>query len=129
MTALPAVSQGEALNDAVWFARRPGRRYRLRPGPDGTAWIVRRTLFTPAFPYPDTDEALRPAWFLAAYPDLNPRERDELAKVARKAERATGRRTARAQHDCGQAAESANRGQGRRIMNPLAVFRTRGGRG
>jgi len=82
-----------AADDRNWFADHPGRRYRARRI-GGDVWIVRRRsrallrTWTATLPpgLPDTDEALRPAWFAAAWPDLNPRTRAELVKEARKAE-------------------------------------------
>jgi hypothetical protein len=96
----PIVTEADALGDRNWFAEHPGRRYRHRPGPDRTVWLIRhrgggvylRTLATPAISYPDADEALRQLWFEAAWPDLDPEQRAELVKEARKIERATGRR-------------------------------------
>lgn len=93
MTPLPSVTAADALDDGDWFGASPKRRYRVRPA-SGGAWIVRRRgramlrTFAVALPpgLPDTDEALRQAWFAAAWPALDPRTRAELVKEARKAE-------------------------------------------
>jgi hypothetical protein len=89
------VSDADAFADQQFTGDHPGRRYHRRPGPDGTVWLIRRrgsaylrTLARPGLDCPDTDEALRRAWFEAAWPDLDPPIRDKLIKAARTAERA-----------------------------------------
>jgi hypothetical protein len=93
MTAPP--SDEEALSDRSWFKNNPLRRYRRRRVGD-TAWIIRRRggdvlLRTLAAELPrglpDTDKGLRGAWIAGAWRDLNPRERDELAKQIRREEK------------------------------------------
>jgi hypothetical protein len=71
---LPPVTSATALDDAVWFQRRPARRFRGRPG-DGGSWIIRRrgtVLFRTWTPQPvnlvDTDKALATHWFETAWP-------------------------------------------------------------
>jgi hypothetical protein len=100
---LPPVTEAAARDDRAWFDTHPGRRYRRRPGPDGTVWVIQRRgrdvylriLAQTANRHPDNDEALRQLWFEAALPDLDRATRDELIKEARKAERAATRRSTR----------------------------------
>lgn len=97
MSAVPAVTDDDARLDRELFDAHAGRRYHQRPGDVGGVWLVRRrgggTLlrtFAPTLPpgLPDDDEALRRAWFAAAWPGLTPKTRDRLIKAARTAERA-----------------------------------------
>lgn len=90
------VTDDDTFADQQFTADHPGRRYHRRPGADGSVWLIRRrgraylrTLARPAIGCPDTDEALRRAWFEAAWPDLPPTTRAGLIEDARKAERGT----------------------------------------
>lgn len=97
MTApAPIVSDAAAFADQQFTADHQRRRYHRRPGPDGSVWLIRRqgraylrTLARPAINCPDTEEALRRAWFEAAWPELDKPTRDKLIEAARAAERAT----------------------------------------
>jgi hypothetical protein len=93
---VPTVTPAEAQDDAGWF-RGTRRRYRLRRTADGGGWIIRRRAggillrsWAPALPdaLPDNDEALRPYWYLAAYPELPAAQRHALIQEARQQERA-----------------------------------------
>jgi hypothetical protein len=90
----PAVTLAEAQEDWAWF-RGTRRRYRLRRTADG-CWLIRRRaggvllrVRAPTLPIalPDNDEALRPFWFAAAWPELSADHRSELISEARKIER------------------------------------------
>jgi hypothetical protein len=88
-----SVSEADALDDRVWFARYPNRLFRARPG-DGGLWLIRRrrqggdpdvylrTFTRPVPPLGDNDGELAAAWYAAAWPDW-PVER--VQKAARKA--------------------------------------------
>jgi hypothetical protein len=104
MTAAAAAHQLDpppvtAADDRDWFATRPQRRYRARRAERGF-WIVRKRAggvflrtWAATLPkgMPDTDAALREAWFLAVWPELDPKERDALVCAARRSEKgATG---------------------------------------
>jgi hypothetical protein len=117
---LPPVTEAAARDDRPWFDTHPGRRYRRRPGPDGTVWVIQRrgrdvylrTLAQTANRHPDNDEALRQLWFEAALPDLDRATCDELIKEARKAERAATRRSTGARHGSDQPRASRSRPRG-----------------
>ena len=97
MMTVPPVTDAAALDDSTQFDAHPGRRYRRRPGAEGTVWVIRRrgrdvylrTLAQTAILCPDNDEALRQLWFEAG-PDLDPAAR-ELIQAARQAERSSQR--------------------------------------
>jgi hypothetical protein len=92
-TGFPEVTAADAFDDRSWFADRPERRFRARPG-DGGVWLTRRRpraadadVYLRAFSRssmtscPDNDGALAAAlWFRAAYPDWPP---EKLRKAAR----------------------------------------------
>jgi hypothetical protein len=92
---VPTVTDIEAGDDRDWFARTK-RRYRLRRQGTSGSLIRRRTgqvylrVWAAKLPaaMPHSDEALRPYWFLAAYPELPAAQRAELIKEARQLERA-----------------------------------------
>jgi hypothetical protein len=77
MSALPEAAAAEAIDDFRWFDAHPNRRFRAR-GSTAGVWIIRRRgdvfLRTLARSLPpsakDSDAALGPAWFEAAYPGL-----------------------------------------------------------
>jgi hypothetical protein len=90
---LPEVTAADVSDNFNWFSARSGRRYRARQGAGGM-WIVRRRgdVFLRTWSdakelrtLPDRDDDLRPAWFFAAWPTLDPKERKELIRAARKA--------------------------------------------
>jgi hypothetical protein len=93
--ANPLVSDADSFLDQQFTADHPGRRYHRRPGPDGSFWLIRRlgraylrALARTPLHRPDTDEAMRVAWFEAAWPELDKPTRDKLITAARTAERA-----------------------------------------
>jgi hypothetical protein len=95
---MPEVVAKDALGDRVWFDNNPHRRYWLRRTGANT-WIIRRRgasvllrALADGLPrgFPDTDKALREAWIAAAWANLNPRERDELAKQIKRGEKLYG---------------------------------------
>jgi hypothetical protein len=99
----PAVTDDDTFTDQQFTADHPGRRYHRRPGLDGSVWLIRRqrraylrTIARPTVRCPDTDDALRRAWFEAAWPELVPPTRDALIKAARQAERGATRRASAA---------------------------------
>jgi hypothetical protein len=69
------VSAAAALADAVWFERRPHRRFRLRHGDRGW-WLVRKQgggvflrTWTPQAIGPlDDDKQLATSWYAIAWP-------------------------------------------------------------
>jgi hypothetical protein len=77
--ALPEVTADAALADRSWFADRPERRFRARPG-DGGVWIIRRRpqgagadallrTFSRTQRLPDdSDRELAGLWYAAANP-------------------------------------------------------------
>jgi hypothetical protein len=88
---MTGVTLAEAQDDFCWF-KGTRRRYRLRRTAGGGGWLIRRRTgrvmlrcWAPALPkaIPDNDEALRPYWFLAAWPELSAATRAELIKEAR----------------------------------------------
>jgi hypothetical protein len=93
----PAVIDDDAFADQQFTHDHPSRRYHRRPDLDGAVWLIRRqgrayfrTLAgAPVMRCADTDDALRVAWFEAAWPDLDPLTRNKLIEAARKAERGT----------------------------------------
>jgi hypothetical protein len=124
---LPPVIADEAADDRVWFDLHPRRRYRLREGADGW-WCVRRrsgdvllrTSTTEIPPgLPDDDYGLREVWFLAAYPDSDPVERDELIKRARQAEHTKPHR--------GRAGTAQNAGRGGDGIHFIPIVEPTGG--
>jgi hypothetical protein len=127
--AKAGVTAADVFDDQQWFADHPERRYRRRPGPDGAVWVIRRrgravylrALVTTGIRYPDNDEALRQLWFLAAWPDLTPLERDELIKAARQAEHAT-HATGRAK----AARQGRRRAAAKQTPSPLTDIQNRG---
>lgn len=90
-----AVTPAEALDDAAWFADNPRRRYRLRPG-----WIVRRRgnatfLRAPLIggaSFADAEACAERVWWLSAWPELDAKTRDALARAARPPRRKSGAR-------------------------------------
>jgi hypothetical protein len=69
------VSSIEAIDDACWFDRHPGRRFRARRSTGGL-WLVRRrgdaflrTFTTEVTAVADTDAAVAAMWFSAASPE------------------------------------------------------------
>jgi hypothetical protein len=92
---MPAVTHADAIDDRDWFGSHKGRRYRVRRSAKGW-WIVRKrtggvmlrtwVAELPPGDLPDTDKALRPVWFDAAWGELTPLERAELVCAAVKSE-------------------------------------------
>jgi hypothetical protein len=91
------VTAADVAADRDWFATNPRRRYHARKALGGV-WVVRKRsggvflrTWAAALPrhIPDTDDALRVQWFVAAWPMLEDSMRDELIRDARQAERAS----------------------------------------
>jgi hypothetical protein len=92
----PVVTGDDAFANQQFTVDHPGRRYLRRPAADGSVWLIRRqgraylrTLARPTLRRPDIDDALRVAWFEAAWAEIDKPTRDALIKAARTAERAT----------------------------------------
>ena len=89
--AAPVVAGAEAIEDIARFDAHPHRRYRQRQGEGGTWWIGRRrsgrVMLRTRVARPqagaDSDDALRPAWFRAAWPALPAKQLRELIKTSR----------------------------------------------
>lgn len=85
----PAVTDAEADDDRIWFAINPKRRYRAHCVGNGWRLVRRRSrgvmlrTYAQTLPpgLPDTDKALREAWYAAAWPSLARKEREELVRL------------------------------------------------
>ena len=90
--ALPgATDDRDAIADIAWFDDHSSRRYRARPTADGPTWLIRRrgggvflrTLAALAR-VPTLEDEIEARWWLAAWPDLSPKERSDLIKASRR---------------------------------------------
>ena len=86
---MSGVSAAEALDDCAWFDRHANRKFRIRRT-DDLVWIIRRRghvfLRTVTHRLPveivDTDAAIAPLWFAAAFPDISLQKARRLARQA-----------------------------------------------
>jgi hypothetical protein len=89
----PEVTGADAIDDKAWFADHPDRRFRARAG-DGAAWLIRRRggdVFLRSFAQlakaPASEAEIEAQWWLAAWPNLSPKEREELTKASRRGQK------------------------------------------
>jgi hypothetical protein len=79
-----------ALDDFAWFDRNPARRFRARAAAEGVRLIRRRSgnvllrTLAPLARVPSCENEIEARWWMAAWPDLSPKERAALIKESRR---------------------------------------------
>jgi len=87
------ITDADAVDNKGWFADHLDRRSRARAG-GGATWLIRRrggdvflrTFAQPA-KAPTSEDEIEAQWWLAAWPNLSPKEREELTKASRRGQK------------------------------------------
>jgi hypothetical protein len=91
--AWPEVTDAGAIDDKAWFDDHPNRRFRARSG-GGATWLIRRRggdvflrTFAQLAKVATSEDEIEAQWWLAAWPNLSPKEREELTKASRRGQK------------------------------------------